>query len=367
MAAIPLLVRTSGLLALTDETPSLNGPCISSMMVPITLVDLASGHGTLSSCDRARPTATTADTARREFSLLVIVVIGLVSSIPVDVFECSESTASTTVATVGGLLSTTTIVVSSPSSDVASVVDVEPAASSAKYSSLPITCCCCVVVVVVGGAVTVVLACSCSDWTDSSWRIGSDGGGCVDDKRSVADVIVDEVVETSVVVVFDKTGVAGSELASMDVDDGVWDVESGAEDSGCWVIDDVVSGVGKTEDMAAWWLTLVPRISAARFVRLHCFPLPVAAAAAATAGAVRRAAERTVAEFAPACSPLPSRVAGVITGWNAAPFHGSIPSFAGPSNDSGHLLPVEPSTANGRDPLAETSSKESGTKTTIVH
>lgn len=139
MAAIPLLVRTSGLLVLTDETPSLNGPWISSMMVPITLVDLASGHGTLSSCDRARPTATTADTARRDVSLVVVITGSTVSSIPVEMFKCSESaTAATIVAIVGALLSAMTVV--SSSSDVASVVDdVEPAASS-KYSSLPMTC-----------------------------------------------------------------------------------------------------------------------------------------------------------------------------------------------------------------------------------
>ena len=49
---------------------------MSSMIVPITFVDLASGHGTLSSCDKARPTAMTDDdtasNGRTEVSGLVV-------------------------------------------------------------------------------------------------------------------------------------------------------------------------------------------------------------------------------------------------------------------------------------------------------
>lgn len=50
MAAMLPLLRASA-------ESLLNGPCTSSMMVPMTLVDLASGQGTFSSWERARPTA----------------------------------------------------------------------------------------------------------------------------------------------------------------------------------------------------------------------------------------------------------------------------------------------------------------------
>lgn len=88
MAAIPLLVSTSGLLVLTDETPSLKGPWISSMMVPMTLVDLASGHGTLSSCDNARPTATTEETAKDGRDISVVVEVVSSTTRAGEVFQC---------------------------------------------------------------------------------------------------------------------------------------------------------------------------------------------------------------------------------------------------------------------------------------
>lgn len=108
--------------------------------------------------------------------------------------------------------------------------------------------------VVVGGSLTVVLFCSDSE-TDSSWKTGWDGGGWMDDKRWVTDVIVVEATVAVVVVgVVDKTVVVvtGSELLSMETwDVAAWDVESGADTGHCVVVvvdDDVVSVVGKTED-----------------------------------------------------------------------------------------------------------------------
>lgn len=78
MAAMPLPVRTSGLVVLTEETPSLKGPWISSMMVPMTLVDFASGQGTLSSCDKARPTATTAEA--EDLAEVSVVIVSLTAT-----------------------------------------------------------------------------------------------------------------------------------------------------------------------------------------------------------------------------------------------------------------------------------------------
>lgn len=322
MAAIPLLVSTSGLLVLTDETPSLKGPWISSMMVPITLVDLASGHGTLSSCDRARPTATI-ETGRdgRDIS----VVVELVSSTTAgEVFDCWTEESRSKWWTI--VLLSVTIVVSS-SSTMASVVDDGPAASSAKYSSLPF---------VLEWAVDSFNKLNAVD-VDTMTVVFVSSGWIVSSKGSDGSWM--EVDDTMVSVVVD--------VAKLDCVTGIGDDDMAVSCVDKWVdCVDTVSGVlGKTdeEDIAACWrLSLVPRISAARSVS---FPLPVRVA---TADAARSEAPPssacTVAGFASFSSSGADSVTG--TTKSSLPFHGSIATSA----DGGHSLGTEQTTTTNCNP-----------------